>query len=335
MGPRQGNRSAERASPPSRRDHPPPSHPPPPGRHQTQRRRQLRQLPDQQVAPPGLPDRARTGPADRYRHHRRGLPPPCERQDGSYRRPLGTRRCRDSPQTTCPTNQRRLGRVLGLPPHPGTATNPPVPLRRQRHSPGGMTLPQEEPHPIDLGSDAIADLAAVIEQHFGVHVALSPMGTEADGLCVHSGPAALILASSDYPDGHLRFTLAHELGHHLLGDTRELIEEQEHQMFADTVVECRANAFAGHLLLPERGVESFLGWLGEGRNNLTDRGLVGLMEHFGVSHAALTVQLNMLEWLTYDEGRQLRENTRVHLLVAAHADVAPTGATSACAATSK
>ena len=37
-----------------------------------------------------------------------------------------------------------------------------------------MTLPQEEPHPIDLGSDAIADLAAVIEQHFGVDVALSP-----------------------------------------------------------------------------------------------------------------------------------------------------------------
>ena len=181
---------------------------------------------------------------------------------------------------------------------------------------------------IDLGSDAIADLAAIIEQHFGVDVALSPMGTQADGLCVHSGPNALILASSDYPDGHLRFTLAHELGHHLLGDPREVIEEQEHQMFADTVMESRANAFAGHLLLPERGVESFLGWLGEGPRNLTDRGLVALMEHFGVSHAALTVQLNMLEWLTYDESRQLRENTRVHLLVAAHADVAPSGAAS-------
>ena len=190
----------------------------------------------------------------------------------------------------------------------------------------GRDLAELTRREIDLGSDAIADLAAVIEQHFGVDVALSPMGTEAGGLCVHSGPAALILASSDYPEGHLRFTLAHELGHHLLGDTRELIEGQEHQMFADTVVESRANAFAGHLLLPERGVESFLGWLGEGRNNLTDRGLVGLMEHFGVSHAALTVQLNMLDWLTFDEARQLRESTRVHLLVAAHTDVAPTGA---------
>jgi len=53
------------------------------------------------------------------------------------------------------------------------------------------------------------------------------------------------------------------------------------------------------------------------------------MEHFGVSHAALTVQLNMLDWLTYDEGRQLREDTRVHAIVAAHADVAATGAATA------
>lgn len=196
-----------------------------------------------------------------------------------------------------------------------------VEARRQGRELAELTRAQ-----IDLGSDAIADLAAIIEQHFGVDVALSPMGTLADGLCVHSGPAALILASSDYSDGHLRFTLAHELGHHLLGDPREVIEEKEHQMFADTIVECRANAFAGHLLLPERGVEAFLGWLGEGRRNLTDRGLVALMEHFGVSHAALTVQLNMLEWLTYEESRQLRENTRVHSLVATHADVAPSGA---------
>ncbi len=199
-----------------------------------------------------------------------------------------------------------------------------VAARRQ-----GRELAEMTRRELDLGGDTIADLAAVIEQHFGVDVALSPMGTQADGLCVHSGPTALILASSDYPDGHLRFTLAHELGHHLLGDPREAIEEQEHQMFADTIVESRANAFAGHLLLPERGVESFLSWLGEGRGNLTDRGLVALMEHFGVSHAALTVQLNMLDWLTYDEGRQLREDTRVHAIVAAHADVAATGAATA------
>src|SRR5665811_682634 len=94
---------------------------------------------------------------------------------------------------------------------------------RDRARRQGRDLAELTRREIDLGTDAIADLAAVIELHFGVDVALSPMGTEADGLCVHSGPAALILASSDYPDGHLRFTLAHELGHHLLGDTRESV----------------------------------------------------------------------------------------------------------------
>lgn len=97
----------------------------------------------------------------------------------------------------------------------------------------GRDLAELTRREIDLGTDAIADLAAVIEQHFGVDVALSLMGTDADGLP---------------------------------------------------------------------------------------------MEHFGVSHTALAVQLNMLGWLTYDEGRHLRESTRVHLMVAMHADVAPIGA---------
>jgi transcriptional regulator with XRE-family HTH domain len=44
---------------------------------------------------------------------------------------------------------------------------------------------------------------------------------------LHSGSAALILANSDFPEGHVRFTLAHELAHHILGDPREIIEEAE------------------------------------------------------------------------------------------------------------
>ena len=178
---------------------------------------------------------------------------------------------------------------------------------------------------LDLGSDALGDLAALIEQHFAVDVALSPLGTEADGLCVHSGPGALILASSDFPDGHVRFTLAHELAHHILGDPREIIEEGECDMFADSASEWRANAFAGHFLMPERGVLSVLDWLGEKAGTVSERAVVALMEHFGVSLAALLYQLNVIGLLSYSAGQQVRSRG-VSSLLASHRDVAPTGA---------
>jgi Zn-dependent peptidase ImmA (M78 family) len=181
---------------------------------------------------------------------------------------------------------------------------------------------------LDLGSDALGDLAALIEQHFAVDVALSPLGTDADGLCAHSGQGALILASSDFSEGHVRFTLAHELAHHVLGDPREIIEEGECDMFADDAAEWRANAFAGHFLMPERGVRSVLDWLGEKPGALSERGVAAMMEYFGVSLAALVYQLNFIGMMSFSAAQQVR-GTGAAALLAAHRDVAPTGAGSA------
>lgn len=189
----------------------------------------------------------------------------------------------------------------------------------------GFELAEVTRRELDLGSDALGDVAAVIEAHFAVDVALSPLGTEADGLCVHAGNTALILASTDYSDGHLRFTLVHELAHHLLADPREVIEENEHTMFAEDAVEWRANAFAGHMLMPGRGVRAMLDWLGEPGNGVTERAVVALMEHFGVSRQALLYQLNLLGLLSFEAGQQLCRNRTVAAMVAAHSDVASPG----------
>ncbi len=223
-----------------------------------------------------------------------------------------------------------------LPARPSAAGAQVVALARQRFAAApttksaarsqGLELAGMTRRELDLGSDALGDLAAIIEAHFAVDVSLSPLGTEADGLCVHAGSAALILASTDYSDGHLRFTLAHELGHHLLGDPREVIEENEHAMFADNATEWRVNAFAGHLLMPAPGVHAVLDWLGEQRSAVTERAAVALMEHFGVSRQALVCQLNLLGLLSFDAGQQMQRNRTVAAMVAAHSDVAPTGA---------
>ena len=189
----------------------------------------------------------------------------------------------------------------------------------------GRELAELTRRELDLGGDALGDIAGLIEQHFAVDVALSTLGPDVDGMCVHSGEAALILANTDWPDGRVRFTLAHELGHHLVGDPREVIEEAEIDMFADTAGEWRASAFAGHLLMPERGVRSVLAWLGEDPGAVSERAVIALMEHFGVSMAALVYQLNILGLLSYDHGQELR-NRGVTYLVERHRDVAPSGA---------
>ncbi len=121
----------------------------------------------------------------------------------------------------------------------------------------------------------------------------------------------------------MRFTLAHELGHHLLADPRAVIDEGEREMFADDLLEKRVNAFAGHLLMPEKGIRELLRWISSGA--VSERAVVALLGRFEVSLAALVYQLNVLRLLSFDEGVQLRER-RVGPLVAAHRDVAPQGA---------
>ncbi|MFI6347151.1 helix-turn-helix domain-containing protein [Streptomyces sp. NPDC050560] len=187
----------------------------------------------------------------------------------------------------------------------------------------GRHLARRARQDLGLGSHELGDLPGLIERHFGVDVALSPLGTRTDGLCAHGEGVALIVASTDFSPGHVRFTLAHELGHHLLGDPRAVINEGEPDMFADDLQEKRVNAFAGHLLMPEEGIRETLGWLSGGR--VTERGLVALMEQFGVSLAALVYQLCVLGLITYEQNRLLR-GQRVGDLVRRHASAAPTGA---------
>ncbi|MFJ7095871.1 helix-turn-helix domain-containing protein [Streptomyces mirabilis] len=200
-------------------------------------------------------------------------------------------------------------------------------LQRPRNRPEaerqGKRLAEQVRRDLGLGSYELGDLPGLIERHFAVDVALSPLGTATDGLCVHGDGVALIVASTDFSQGHVRFTLAHEFGHHLLGDPRDVINEGERDMFADDLQERRVNAFAGHLLTPEEGIRETLGWLSDGR--VTERSLVALMEQFGVSLAALVYQLCVMGLITYDQGRQLRTQG-AHNLVARHSSVAPTGA---------
>lgn len=188
-----------------------------------------------------------------------------------------------------------------------------VALRRQ-----GQELAEEARKVLDLGSDALGDLPDLVETYFGVDVALSPMGEGADGLCVHGDDVRLIVANSDFTPGHVRFTLAHELGHHLFGDPRAIIGEDHQAMFTKEPTEQRANAFAANFLMPEKGIRTTLRSLDEGAR-VSQSAVVQLMLHFGVSLMAITYRLQNLELLTDEKGNALR-GMPVAKLIEAHAD---------------
>lgn len=166
---------------------------------------------------------------------------------------------------------------------------PAMPRTRAEAGRQGRTLAEEVRRHLELGVAEIGDLPALIEMHFAADVALSPLGDSSDGLCARDGDAALLVVNTDYPLGRTRFTLAHELGHHLLNDARDVIEESQGDMYAGTFIERRVNSFAAHLLLPVKAVGETMAWLGATADDIagaTARGQVAigyLMVRHGVS----------------------------------------------------
>jgi transcriptional regulator with XRE-family HTH domain len=228
----------------------------------------------------------------------------------------------------------RLGKHIELPPRqlsPGGAaierlvatsfaTTPRTAPEAQRQ---GRVLADELRRNLEIGIAEIGDLPALVEMHFGADVALSPLGEGSDGLCAHDGEAALLVVNSDYSVGRTRFTLAHELGHHLLRDPRDVIEEKFGDMFASSYIERRVNSFAGHLLLPVKAVTTTLAWLSCDRDDLSaasarGRAALGyLMLRYGVSLPCALSQIVEAGFLTVAAKNELAERLRAGVLVRA------------------
>jgi Zn-dependent peptidase ImmA (M78 family)/transcriptional regulator with XRE-family HTH domain len=150
---------------------------------------------------------------------------------------------------------------------------------------GGMRLAGVVREELGLGRAPIGDLPALVERHLGLGAVTWPVGKTVSGLCAHGADVALMLVSSSFPVGHQRFTTAHELAHHLVGDPREVIIESD--VFAvSTPPERRANAFAAALLMPADGVREVAG-----DRPIDDVVLAELMREFGVSYTALLYRL--------------------------------------------
>lgn len=130
-----------------------------------------------------------------------------------------------------------------------------------------------------------------VDQHIPIRVrALSAFDLNV------SGQASLVNTSDgpvfycDYNEGEIiyrnRFTLAHELGHVLLGHVNEFNVQQRDTTFGNyNPVERAANAFAAELVMPEHKVRELF----SGATSMQQ-----MSEAFGVSNAAMSYRLKNL-----------------------------------------
>lgn len=168
---------------------------------------------------------------------------------------------------------------------------------------------------LGLGAEPIDDLDELAER-FGMDVSVQPLPDGLHGLLVTDATvpgaepaAAVALVNSADNYGRRRFTIAHELGHLLFGDAKDLF-------IADFAVgddgpnlpELCANAFAAHLLAPDEAVQR----IAESRSSEMDDRLawasclvVDLALIYGVSVESALIRARDVDVITAQEKERL------------------------------
>lgn len=133
-----------------------------------------------------------------------------------------------------------------------------------------------------------SNLITLIEDVFGVDVAVVELGEGFDGLAVSSEDVKLIVLATSHVPARQRFTLAHELGHLLAGDNHDIHLDRDvySKAQARDPSEMRANAFASAFLMPESELRAAVGLTG-----LTEREFAVLACDLLVTPSALAYRL--------------------------------------------
>jgi Zn-dependent peptidase ImmA (M78 family) len=142
---------------------------------------------------------------------------------------------------------------------------------------------------LELGNQAIPDILSVLEHpRLGLTVFVQPWPGGPEGAYIPRGARKYVFLNGARPFiPRLRFTGAHELGHHVFGDEAKL------DLTADLggttkIEEVRANSFAACFLLPRAAIAVVLG---AERKPTADHAMT-LASEFGVSYQMATYRLH-------------------------------------------
>jgi Zn-dependent peptidase ImmA (M78 family) len=139
------------------------------------------------------------------------------------------------------------------------------------------------------GDQRLGGLADAIEEAFRVDVLIQEFeGDALSGAALTDPSFPLLFVNSDFPRPRSLFTLAHELGHLLLGHIDDEIA-LDRELAGSTDMERMANAFAAIFLMPEDIIDQTLKQYG--RRTPT---IVNLAQQFGVSFETIVYRLHNL-----------------------------------------
>src|SRR6185436_1982469 len=79
----------------------------------------------------------------------------------------------------------------------------------------------------DVGKKKGAVLLERIAKRLGIEIVEKPLGAELSGVLINKeGESIAIVVNSEHPENRRRFTIAHEIGHYVLGHPGEMFVDQ-------------------------------------------------------------------------------------------------------------
>jgi Zn-dependent peptidase ImmA (M78 family)/DNA-binding XRE family transcriptional regulator len=151
------------------------------------------------------------------------------------------------------------------------------------------------------GIKRFAKLAEAIEDRLHVDILVERYANDPlSGAAITDRTFPLIFVNSHHPTPRALFTLAHELGHLLIGHNGSIAVDDN--FVGNTQTERQANAFAAAFLMPEEKVDQYIKDYDRGPESLAR-----MIYDFGVSFESLIFRLHNLRKIDADGRDQLRE----------------------------
>ncbi len=159
----------------------------------------------------------------------------------------------------------------------------------------------------------IENLERILEAH-GVVWATWDLPEGVSGLTLRCNGRPVVILESREHEQRQRFTMSHELAHALMDTsehavlTRDYKESSKGRKSTTSIVEQRANHFAGAFLMPESAIREFA----QGRFSLNEQvkneDVLKLARHFHVSFQAVATRLAHLGFITWDRYKEIKDS---------------------------
>lgn len=154
---------------------------------------------------------------------------------------------------------------------------------------------------VQCGAERFSRLARAIEDRLHVDVLVEEYEDDPlSGAAITDRAFPLIFVNSRHPTPRALFTLAHELGHLLIGHNGSIAVDDD--FIGDTPAERQANAFAAAFLMPEDKVDDYIEEFDRGPESLAH-----MIYGFGVSFESLIFRLHNLRKIDAAGRDRLRE----------------------------